>query len=118
MGTTAYIIVRLTVEGLHMWPDAEKQIPEVGYLSNLHRHNFYIELKKHVTEYDRQIEFIAFKRQIKQYLTTKYFDGYYNCLNFNSMSCEMIAKELLDTFKAEYCCVLEDNENGAEVFNS
>ena len=31
------------------------------------------------------------------------------------MSCEMIAKELLDEFKLVSCEVFEDNENGARV---
>lgn len=113
-----YVIIRLAMDGLHYWKDAEDKIPEVGYLSNLHRHMFHFELKKHVTDADRQIEFISFKRKIKQYLSNKYFDGVYNCLNFDKMSCEMIAKELLDVFGCEYVMVLEDGEAGAEVFNA
>lgn len=105
------------MEGIHRWPDALQKLPEVGYLANLHRHMFFIELKKHVTDGDREIEFISFKRQIKQYLSQKYFDETYNCLNFHNMSCEMISQELVNTFHAEYCSVLEDNESGAESFN-
>jgi len=115
--TTSYVIVRLSVEGLHRWPDAAKYIPAVGYLSNLHRHNFHIELKKQVDDDDRQIEFIMYKRQIDKYLTKKYHDAEYDCLNFDAMSCEMIAKELLEAFNAEYVMVDEDSECGAEIFN-
>ena len=115
--TTSYIIVRLQVEGLHKWTAAEKTIPAVGYLSHLHRHNFHIEIKKQVVNDDRQIEFIMYKRQVNQYLTKKYYDSKYDCLNFDSMSCEMIAKELLEAFSAEYVMVDEDGENGAEIFN-
>ena len=47
------------------------------------------------------------------------FRTYYSDLismgNLESMSCEMLASELLQTFKLSYCSVLEDNENGAEV---
>ena len=49
-----------------------------------------------------------------EYLRTKYYDG--ECLKFVKMSCEMIAKELLEKFDLTKCEVSEDNENGAIVY--
>lgn len=114
--TTTYIIVGFSVPGLHRWVDAKLQEPEVAYLSDLHRHVFTIQLKKVVSHDDRQIEFIILQRKIKQYLSSKYFDGTYNCLNFDTLSCEHLAKELLLAFDADYVSVLEDESLGAEVF--
>ena len=50
------------------------------------------------------------KRQANQFLEDMYPK------TFGDMSCEMIAKELLKVFELNYCSVLEDNENGAEVW--
>lgn len=117
---TTNIIVNLQVEALHNWPDAKDIFPEVGFLSYPHRHIFHIQCKKKVNHDDRDIEIIMFKRNILEYLVEKYKDSYvesyhYHTLNFGSKSCEMLAKELLFKFDLEYCSVLEDNENGAEV---
>ena len=109
------IIINLQTEGLHHWPEAKNVLPQVGYLSNLHRHIFHIECKINVTHDNRDIEFIDLKHKIYDYLTKSYYDSVYFCLNFNARSCEMIAKELFEKFNLNYCKVLEDNENGAEV---
>ena len=110
------IIVRLNVEGIHNWPDARKVYPAVGFLSDPHRHIFHIECKKLVHHDDRDIEIILFKRQIEKYLKLKYYDDEDGLLDLGSLSCEMLAKELLKEFDLEYCSVLEDNENGAEIW--
>lgn len=103
------VIIKLTVEGLHRWKDCD--IESVKYLSSMHRHLFHIECGKTVSHSNREIEIISFKQDIETYLMNRYGKP---CL-FNSKSCEMIAEELLTAFKLEYCKVLEDNENGAEV---
>jgi len=112
---TTNIIIKFEVEGLHRWEKAREIIPVMGFLSDLHRHKFHIECKRVVNHDDRDVEFIDFNRTIKQYLIDKYFNQTYNCLLFDNMSCEMIARELLTEFKLTYCSVLEDNENGAEI---
>ena len=109
------IIVRLQVEGLHYWKDASEVEPDVVFLANIHRHMFHIKCKAEVRHNDRDIEFILFKREIKQYLEDKYFDDSHNCLLFGNRSCEMIAQELVNEFELNYCSVAEDGENGAEV---
>lgn len=114
---TTNIIVTLQVEGLHNWPAANKILPQVGYLSDLHRHIFYITCKLPVYHDDRDVEFIDFKHRIQKYLNDRYYNTDKKCLLFEALSCEMIAKELLEYFKLSYCSVMEDNENGAEIFN-
>jgi hypothetical protein len=114
------IIVNLQVEALHNWPDARNIFPEVGFLSYPHRHIFHIQCKKQVNHDDRDIEIILFKRSILEYLTEKYDNHnvesyHYHSLDFGSRSCEMLAKELVIKFQLDYCQVLEDGENGAEV---
>jgi len=109
------IVVRLQIEGLHCWPNAENVFPEVGFLADPHRHIFFIELKKKVYHDDRNIEFIMFKRDVQDYLYKKYYNADKRCHYFSNMSCEMIAKELLREFDCDFVSVFEDNENGAEV---
>ena len=110
------IVIRLHVEGLHSWPDARHIFPEVGFLSDVHRHIFHVELKKRVYHDDRDIEFILFKRDVTEYLKNKYYKEDYRCHFFGPKSCEMIARELLEYFDCEFVSVFEDGENGAECF--
>ena len=109
------VIVTLSVEGLHNWPDARNVFPEVGFLSDMHRHIFHITMKKEVFHDDRDIEFIMFKRDVQDYLQ-KYYREDYRCHFFGPKSCEMIAEELLKQFDCVYASVWEDNENGAECY--
>lgn len=106
----AGIIVNLRVEGVHCWPECT--FPEVVFLKSPHRHVFHVQAKKTVSHLDRDIEIIMLKRKIQNHLLAK-FNG-----DFGSMSCEMIAEHLLNTFGLNYCSVLEDGENGAEVWNA
>lgn len=103
------IVVKLQVEGFHCWKDCNIESEE--YLKNKHRHIFYITAKKQVSHDDRDIEIINFKNKIAEYLQKTFGK---RC-EFENMSCEMIAEHLLEVFKLDFCSVLEDNENGAEV---
>lgn len=66
-----------------------------------------------VDDLDRQIEFIDFKHNVLEYISNKWKDM--DMCDFKGMSCEMIAKDLLENFHAKKVRVMEDNENGAEV---
>ena len=110
------VIAKLELEGLHNWPDAKKVFPEVAFLSDIHRHKWYITAKKKVNHDDRDIEFIMFKRDIEEYLRSKYYKEDYRSHFFGAKSCEMLATEILDLFGCCYVSVFEDNENGAEVY--
>ncbi len=102
------IIVRLFHEAVHCWPNCH--IKEVEFLKHPHRHVFHIVCKKTVTHEDRDIEFIALKWKIQDYLTNLVGK------DMGSWSCEKLAQELVYSFKLNYCEVSEDGENGAEVW--
>lgn len=104
---TANVIVNLQFESTHKWEACP--FKEVAYLKDLHRHVFYICCKKRVTHSDRDIEIIMMKHSILKYLKSKYPES------LGLMSCEMLAEELALQFDLNYCSVLEDGENGAEV---
>lgn len=109
------IIVNFAIEGLHHWPECP--IEEVAYLKDKHRHTFCFTCKKLVSHDDRDTEIIIFKNTVRAYLRSKYgrsIEGIREC-DFGSMSCEMLARELVERFDLYYCSVLEDNENGGEV---
>lgn len=110
-----FIKVKLQVQGLHNWPDAEKYDTQIQYLSLLHRHVFHFEVHKQVHHDDRDIEIIMFKNQIIKYITDYYFDKQYNMCNFKNQSCEMLSKQILQHFDCDYVECTEDNENGAYV---
>ena len=110
------VIAKLELEGLHNWPDAQAVFPEVGFLSNMHRHKWYITAKKRVHHDDRDVEFIMFKRDILEYLEREYFNPSSRTHEFGAKSCEMLAREILLEFDCVYVSVFEDNENGAEVY--
>lgn len=112
------IVVNLQVEGFHRW---EKALKEVEFLSHDHRHIFHITCWKKVPHDDRAVEIITFKREIKDYLEEqyppytegmRYEEGYCPFCYFDTLSCEGIAKDLLNHFKLSMCQVMEDGENG------
>ena len=113
--TKTVVIVKLGVDGMHNFPEAGILFPEVGFLASPHRHIFHITLACRVTHSDRDKEFIMLKRDVQEYLKNKYYDETIRSHQFNRMSCEEIAQELLDKFNADWVEVFEDNENGARI---
>jgi hypothetical protein len=109
--TTVY--ARLSIEGIHGWDGC--YIDEVSYLKYPHRHRFGIKATVDVTHADRDVEFIELAHSIKEYLNGQYYNTAHKCLVFGSMSCEMIASELLNQFDLVECEVNEDEECGATV---
>lgn len=106
------VIATTTVEGFHRWPNHEGG---AGFLADRHRHLFTIKMEAIVYHDDRDIEFIAFARSVKDTLHGKFGEP----CEFGTMSCEAIAKCLIDIFypKADLVSVevWEDLENGARV---
>lgn len=103
-----FIEVKLDIEAVHKWENCD--IEEVEYLKYLHRHTFQFLCRAEVTHNDRDIEFIKFKHEIKEYIGRKYFDSKYKCCNFTGQSCEMLAEELVKQFNLCRCSVSEDGE--------
>lgn len=99
------IVVRFSFEGVHCWPDAEGW---AQFLRDPHRHMFHVEAAKAVEHDDRQIEILAFRREMARYCNSTFCGPH-------TMSCEMMARRLMSEFRLSRCRVLEDNENGAEV---
>ena len=107
-----YVYCKTRFQGLHCWPEAPHS---VDYLRNLHRHEFHVMVKCIVTK-DRGIEFITLKEKVDEYIPklAKSWPV--------SISCEMMAKSIGDSFKYsadDYPVVSvevsEDGENGAGV---
>ncbi len=111
------IVVTFAVEGFHSWPDAAVAEPRAFYLAAVHRHIFHFTCWKEVSHDDRDIEFQVFRRDMLRWLARKYRDkkNLDGALGFQRMSCEMIAKKLIEQFDLSACQVMEDNENGARV---
>lgn len=101
----------LQVEGTHNWNDCP--FPEVDYLTVPHRHVFHIKAYKEVFHDDRDQEFIMLKHMVQQHFDDSYYLAAKKLCVFGSMSCEMIARELIEKFGLSRCEVNEDNENGA-----
>lgn len=104
--------VKLSVEGIHYYLDAsEKHGLPMKFLEFPHRHMFHIEVRVSVKHDNRDKEFILLKREVIEYLHSKYYQEELNVLDFRKMSCEMIAKDLMFVFHADSVKVSEDDEN-------
>jgi len=103
------VIIKTSFSAIHQWPDCP--IEDVSYLKFPHRHTFHVVLKCMVEHNDRDIEIISLKNQVNAYLAK------YEHKNVGRKSCEDFAEELFLEFKtAVYVSILEDNENGAEIY--
>lgn len=103
-----FVILNTQFSAIHNWPSCP--IEAVSFLRNPHRHIFHVTMKFPVTHDDRDIEFINKKNEVNHFLNT--LEG----RNIGSMSCEELCKTLGNRFSASYVKVMEDNENGAEVY--
>jgi len=98
--------VKTSFVAFHRWIDAPQH---VLFLRNWHRHVFNVKLIVPVRLLDREVEFFTLKGSIESYLQYKWAGQYFEA------SCEQIAFDLLEKFKASRVEVDEDGENGAEV---
>lgn len=108
------IVITLQVEGQHRWESCS--IPEMAFLKDFHRHIFYLEIEKSIENLDREIEIIKFKREVSDYIQSKFYDGQLGMCNFGNMSCEQIGVLLLEVFHLYAVTVKEDNENGSKTY--
>ena len=62
------VVVSFSLEGFHCWPEAKEVFPEVGFLSDRHRHMFGFRCYAKVSHTDRDEEFILMQRKLKKQL--------------------------------------------------
>jgi len=110
MGIRMFIVINLRHEATHYWKDCN--LSDVEYLKHPHRHEFHITCKKVVDHKDRDIEFITMKQNIQRWL--KAVIG----KQLHGLSCEALGCLIMEKFKLSYVQVLEDGENGAEIFST
>ncbi len=111
------ILINFEVFGIHRWPKAAETLPEVGFLSHPHTHRFHFSIKKGVETGDneRQIEIIAFEREIQDYFKRNFWNDAYKCVDFRSNSCEVISLDLAEAFDLDMVSCTEDGYSGAIV---
>lgn len=108
--------INMKVEGIHNFPMVEEVFgKEVNYLKYDHRHLFGIRAELEVTDLDREVEFIMMTHEVRRYLQEEYWSTAHQCCYFGAMSCEMIAKELMERFGFSMVQVDEDGENYARL---
>jgi len=113
------IFVTTFIDGIHRWPGATG---DRAYLAYPHRHRFDVTVYAKVTHDDRDIEFHDLKDAVDITLITIGEPLNRNttlCLDFGTMSCEEIAKRVLQEIPAAYKVrVSEDGQYGAEARGS
>ena len=114
-------------EGIHKYPAAATDPNlctageyDVSFLASPHRHIFHFRVWIDVFHNDRDIEFIQFKRWLKNLYTSHRSDAN-SVLELDWKSCEMIADDLYvqiaDRYpeRAVWIEVAEDGENGCLI---
>lgn len=111
------IFCTLSFDGVHNWANipSTEELRNVQFLKFPHRHTFNVAAFKYVDHSDRDTEFIVLKRLIQKYIKQKYYSDEQDTHILNSMSCEMLAKELCVEFELYKCIVDEDGECGGIV---
>ena len=105
------VIIQFEIEGFHNYPNAPK---EVDFLSFNHRHNFKIKAGYEVLDLNREREIFICRDEVKSYLN----ESFGMPCQFKNMSCEMIAKEILEFAQEDgmiWCEVWEENTGGARI---
>ena len=105
------VIIKFEVDGFHNYPDAPA---EVNFLQNKHRHTFVITCAYNVKSLKREKEIFIQRDLVKEYL----HESFGNQCQFDDMSCEMIASEILEFAQEDgmvWCEVWEENTGGARV---
>lgn len=97
------------IEGFHYYPNAPQFC---SYLSHKHRHMFVIRCSFEVSHNNREIEINAMQNKIEKTL----HDWYCTPCDFEGLSCEDIANNLMEEFdNMVECQVLEDGYGGATL---
>jgi len=105
------VIIQFNIDGFHNYPNAPKK---VEFLSLNHRHTFKIKAGFNVKDLNREIEIFIARDELISYLN----ESFGSPCQFGSMSCEMIANEILEFSKDDnmiWCEVWEENTGGARI---
>jgi len=105
------VIVNFEIEGFHNYPNAPQK---VDFLSSKHRHTFVIKVGYSVSDLNREKEIFIARDELKSYL----YESYGSPCDFENMSCEMIANEILEFAEEDgmiWCEVWEEKTGGARV---
>lgn len=104
-----YVDTYNAIEGFHYYPNAPKFC---AYLGFKHRHIFVIRCQFEVTHNEREIEINEMQHKIEETL----HKWYGKPCDFDGLSCESIANNLMQEFDFMYSCqVLEDGYGGATL---
>lgn len=110
--------VYTSFEGIHNWTNCN--IPAVDFLRHPHHHTFVVTVKVEEQHGDRDVEFIMLKDWLSTFVSRKY--GNIPPLRLESRSCEMIAKDVLESLQEKFGYnryvhveVSEDGQRSAEV---
>lgn len=107
----SFVKLDFDIVGFHNYEGAPE---DVSFLQDRHRHIFTVRCKYAVTDLNREKEIFIQTDFVKEYL----IESYGSPCEFGAMSCEMIAKDLLDHIRDDggvWVEVLEDNKGGAVV---
>lgn len=105
------VICKIQVEGFHNYVGAPKQ---VEFLKDIHRHTFEITFAYDVKHLNRDVEIFIQRDEVKDYL----HEAYGNPCMFEGMSCEHIAKEILEFIEEDggaWVEVWEETTGGARI---
>ena len=83
----------------------------LNYLRSIHRHVFNITARIPVTHDNRDLEIIQTQNRIHHFLSDRFGDENGHMM-LGSMSCEMLAKLIADTFGCTEVTVQEDGQGG------
>jgi len=100
---TTWVFCTFEFCALHRWEQAEGR---QAYLRHVHRHKFHVKAYKKVSHLDRDIEFIALKEKMEDFVRDRWER------QSITLSCEMIGRDLIDEFDLDSVEVSEDGENG------
>lgn len=118
------LIINTQFAALHNWETIPK-LHSQYYLKYPHRHVFHIQLKFAVdSSEDRVFEFIEAKNLLEKWLVSTFTLKSPDPItpHIGDLSCERFAAYIHDNFKLQevapiYVRVMEDGENGSEVFD-
>lgn len=109
------IFVQTSFVGLHQWAEAPLS---VGYLADLHRHVFGVQLEVQVRHNDRELEYHTVLRALADFISSGLLGEHWRTF----WSCEDIAQRILGWTMKAYpdrdmykVTVDEDGENGSTI---